>query len=148
MKDRSHFHYPFIAVLSLFLLVSCAQNKSTAHSYKSYHGKPLPDSEIAILTFGERVKEFYVDGIRVKHTDYGSIELKPGVHEIRWKYRFAVSALVNSTGWDEIEATTSIYLQAGHSYSVNADRTIGHGYRMILWICDETSGKRIFAKEV
>lgn len=148
MRSQPNFQSLLIALLSLLILVSCAQNKATTHTYKSYSGKPLPDSEIATLTFGERVEEFFVDGVKVERTDYGFVKLKPGIYEIRWKYRFAVSALVNSTGWDEIEATTSLYLQAGHAYTVNANRTIGHGYHMILWISDETSGQQVFTKVI
>jgi hypothetical protein len=148
MKHQFKVQYPFIAVLFLLLLASCVQNKASTHAYKSYSGKALPDSEVATLAFGERVEEFSVDEVKVKRTDYGFVKLKPGVYQISWKYRFAVSALVNSTGWDEIDATTSIELQAGHTYTVNADRTTGHGYRMILWISDETSGDQIFKKEI
>jgi len=148
MKKQSTVQYSLVALLFLFLLVSCAQNGASAYAYKSYPGDVLPDSEIATLAFGERVDEFFVDEVKVKRTDYGLVKLKPGVHQISWKYLFAISALVNSTGRDEIEATTSIKLQAGHTYTVNADRTIGHGYRMMLWISDETSGKQIFKKEI
>lgn len=148
MKNQTNSLCCFVAFLFLLLLVSCAQNETSTIAYKSYPGHTIPDSEIATLAFGERVNEFYIDGIEVKRTDYGSVKLEPGLHEIRWKYRFAVSVLVNSTGWDEIEATTSLYLEAGHTYTVNADRTIGKGYRMILWISDEGSGKLVFAKEI
>jgi hypothetical protein len=148
MKSAFNLHHRIFALLFLFTLVSCAQNKTSSLTYKFYPGKTLQNSEVATLTFGERVDEFLVDGMKVKRTDFGSITLKPGVHEIEWKYRFAVSVLVNSTGWDEIEAATSIPLEAGHVYSINADRTTGRGYRMFLWISDETTGKQVFAKEI
>lgn len=148
MADKSNFQHLLVALCFLFISVSCAQNRPSEHAYKTYPGKALPDSEIATLSFGERVEEFFVDGVKIERTDYGFVKLEPGVHQIKWKYRFAVSVLVNSSGWDEIEATTSIDFQAGHTYSVNAARTTGHGYHMILWISDETSGKQIFKKEI
>jgi hypothetical protein len=53
---------------------------------------------------------------------------------------FSDSHLVNSSGFDSTATTETVELEAGHSYTINADRTTGHGYGMYLWVSDDNSG--------
>jgi len=125
--------------ISFGFLVSCAT--SSDQVYKLYPGKIRPDSEVATLKFGPRVHEFIIDGMKVRRSDYGEIKINEGRHEISWGAEFMVSVMVNASGWDETSATKMVEFVAGHSYTVNADRTTGHGYQMYLWIEDAETGE-------
>jgi len=78
--------------------------------------------------------------MKVKRTDYGVIKVYEGKHEIKWGADFIVSVLINSSGFDNASTRENVELEAGHSYSINADRTTGHGYRIYLWVSDDTTG--------
>lgn len=132
--------------LTLFLMVlgmitSCAL--SSDRVYKLYPGNVRPNPEIATLRFGTQVHEIIIDDMKVKRTDYGSVKLDPGLHEIRWGAEFIVSVLVNPSGYDETGTAVNVELEAGHTYTVNAGRTTGHGYHMYLWITDDNSGETV-----
>ena len=52
----------------------------------------------------------------------------------------ANSRIVNSSGFHSTATIETVELEAGHSYTINADRTTGHGYGMYLWVSDDNSG--------
>ena len=67
--------------LTLFLMVlgmitSCAL--SSDRVYKLYPGNVRPNPEIATLRFGTQVHEIIIDDMKVKRTDYGSVNLIQG----------------------------------------------------------------------
>ena len=101
----------------------------------------MPDSDVATLKFGNGVYVVEIDGLRVSATDYGEVKLLSGVHTIRWEATFMVSVMVNSSGFDRAEIDNVAILSAGHTYTLEADRTTGHGYRMYLWIEDAKTGE-------
>ena len=49
--------------------------------------------------------------------------------------------MVNASGFDSAETDKMATLAVGHTYSIEADRTTGHGYRMFLWIEDGETGE-------
>lgn len=125
---------------SLGLLWACA---STDHIvYKLYPGPELPDTEIVTLHLGDAT-EAIVDGFAVRHGDYGMVKLLPGTHEIQWKAWFAVSVLVDASGFATRKSGHIVELQPGHAYILKADRTTGRGYQTYLWIADVDSGEVI-----
>jgi hypothetical protein len=123
------------------MVASCAL--SSDQVYKLYSGNVRPNSEIATLRFGAQVHEIIIDGMKVNRTDYGLVKIDAGPHEIRWDADFIVSVLVNPSGYDKTETAVTVELEAGHTYTVNADRTTGHGYGMYLWITDDNSGETV-----
>lgn len=123
------------------VLLSACGGSHSKHAYKLYPGPVLPDSDVATLKFGNRVHAVEIDGLTVSSADYGEIKLKPGPHTIRWGTKFIVSVLINSSGFDSAIADNDVTLAAGHTYSIEADRTTGHGYRMYLWIEDAETGQ-------
>ena len=128
-------------IFALGAIASCAL--SSDQVYKLYSGNTRPDSEIATLKFGAQVHEIVIDDMKVKRTDYGEIKLDEGLHKIEWSADFIVSVLVNSSGFDKSETSEIVELKAGHIYTINADRTTGHGYRMFLWVTDDNSGETV-----
>lgn len=42
---------------------------------------------------------------------------------------------------------TDVTLEAGHTYTVHAKRTIGHGYKIYSWITDDTLSELIWGTE-
>jgi hypothetical protein len=130
-----------LLIVIIGMLASCAI--SSDQVYKLYSGNTRPDAEIATLKFGALVHEIVIDGMKVERTDYGTIKLDAGFHKIEWGADFIVSVLVNSSGFDKAETSEIVELKAGHIYTINADRTTGHGYRMFLWITDDVSGETV-----
>lgn len=129
-----------ITVVIVVFLSACGGYHSE-HVYKLYPGPELPDSGVATLKFGNGVHAVEIDGLKVSSADYGAIKLVPGVHAIRWEAIFLVSVMVNASGFDSAEADKMAILSAGHTYTIEADRTTGHGYRMYLWIENTETGE-------
>jgi len=127
----------------IVVLVSACGSYRSEYVYKLYPGPELPDSDVATLKFGGGVYAVEIDGLKVTSADYGSVKLLPGVHTIRWESMFIVSVMVNASGFDRAEADKAAILSAGHTYTLEADRTTGHGYRMYLWIEDTETGEAV-----
>ena len=87
--------------------------------------------------------EVIIDSMKVDHSDYGTVVMLPGPHEIRWNTWFGVSVLVEPSGFATRKAGHVVDLKAGHTYILKADRTTGHGYRTYLWIEDTSTGEVI-----
>jgi len=130
-----------VITVAIIVLVSACGSYRSDHVYKLYPGPELPDSDVATLKFGNGVYVVEIDGLRVSATDYGEVKLLSGVHTIRWEATFMVSVMVNSSGFDRAEIDNVAILSAGHTYTLEADRTTGHGYRMYLWIEDAKTGE-------
>ncbi len=137
-------------LVGLLLLASCVACTSTGagHTYKLYPGPSRPAEELATLRFGDGVHSLRVDGLNVERSDYESIDLLPGEHEIAWGSQFLVSVLVNPTGRDEASARVTAELLADHTYTVHGDRTTGPGYQMYLWIEDTATGEVIGGRKM
>lgn len=138
---RSMFSCRSVIIVAIFVSLSACGSLHSQHVYKLYPGPILPDSEVATLKFGSGVHTVEVDGLKVSSADYGTIKLVPGEHRIRWESMFIVSVMVNASGFDSAEADNMANLAAGHTYSIEADRTTGHGYSMYLWIEDAETGE-------
>ena len=119
-----------------------AQEKSTQQVYKLYPGSKRPPSELAILLMGD-VPSANVDGLEVQKTDYQSIHLLPGTHDLSWRKTFGFSVMVEPAMIKTAEHTVSVDLQAGHTYKLFADRTYGTNYRLYFWVQDIASGNVI-----
>jgi hypothetical protein len=129
-----------ITAAIFFFLSACGAHHSQ-YVYKLYPGPELTDSDVATLKFGKGVYVVEIDGLKVSSADYGTIKLVPGKHSIRWEAMFLVSVMVNSSGFDSAEADKKVNLSAGHTYTIEADRTTGPGYRMYLWIENTDTGE-------
>lgn len=125
---------------SLGLLWSCASTKDIV--YKLYPGPERPDTELVTLYLGDAT-EVVIDGMKVSQSDYGTVKLLPGPHEIQWKSWFGVSVLIEPSGYAIRESEDTVEFKAGQAYILKADRTTGYGYRTFLWIEDVGSGKVI-----
>ena len=125
-----------IVIFTIFI-ASCVPTNQ--YIYKLYPGPVQPDSEVVTLQFGSGVYEVTIDGMKVKRSDYEVIKLQPGEHVIHWGATFLVSVLIDADGYDYDEMTDTVQLKAGHTYTLHRDRTTGHGYKMYLWITDETT---------
>jgi hypothetical protein len=130
-----------VITVAIFVLLSACGGYHSQYVYKLYPGPELPDSDVATLKFGNGVHAVEIDGLKVSSTDYGAIKLVPGVHSIRWEAMFLVSVMVNASGFDSAETNKIASLSAGHTYTIEADRTTGHGYRMYLWIENVETGE-------
>ena len=130
----------FLLASTLGLLWGCASTDDIV--YKLYPGIERPDTEIVTLQLGS-ASEAIIDGMKVDRSNYGTVTLLPGPHEIRWNTWFGVSVLVDSSGFATRESEQVVELKAGHTYILKADRTYGRGYRTYLWIEDTSSGEVI-----
>jgi len=126
-------------VLLVTLLASGCFGK-TGHTYKLYPGPERPPEELATVELGKRVTSLRVGGMRVDKKDYDRIELLPGSYLIDWQTTFTLSLMVDPEGRDEVAAAVTVELEAGHGYSVSADRTTGPGDTMRWWFTDTTTG--------
>lgn len=130
-----------VITAAILVFLSACGGYHSEHVYKLYPGPELPDSGVATLKFGNGVYAVEIDGLKVSSADYGAIKLVPGVHTIRWEAMFLVSVMVNASGFDSAEADKVAILSAGHTYTIEAGRTTGHGYRMYLWIENTETGE-------
>lgn len=132
------YHKSASAIGLLAVLAGCAG--SSQHVYKLYPGVERPKTELATVTFGDRVCRAKIDDLLVNCLDYGSITVLPGRHCIEFDADFAVSYLVNPAMHDSAHAAACTTLEAGHTYIMRGDRTTGHGYQMFVWIEDADTG--------
>lgn len=134
-----------IRVAACVALVALASALSTCAalpeaSYKLYPGPVRPPVELAVVRLGDAgVAEF--DGRLAARSDWSEVMLLAGEHTIRWQQEFGVSVLVDLRGAVAGGFETRVALNAGHVYTLHADRTTGPGYRMYFWIVDETDGR-------
>lgn len=138
----------YIITAAVLISLSACGSHHSQHVYKLYPGPDLPDSDVATLVFGEGVYAVEIDGLKVSSSDYGEIKLTPGEHYIRWGATFLVSVMVNASGFDRAETDNVTNLLAGHTYTIQADRTTGHGYRMYLWIEDALTGEVVAGTKI
>jgi hypothetical protein len=131
-------------VIILFICTTLGACATTSDQvYKLYSGPEKDDAELATLQFGSRVHELRIDGMSVRRSDYGSIKIAPGRHKIQFGAEFGVSVMVNPDGFDSVQSTEYVDLEAGHTYSVEFNRSYGHGYQTYLWVQDLESGENV-----
>lgn len=126
-------------MILLLLVTSCSY--SNQHVYKLYPGPERPDSDVVTLQFGPGVFEVIIDGMKVSRADYQQIKLIQGEHQINWGAEYFISVLIDADGFDQATTAHKALLIAGHTYTLNRDRTTGPGYEMYLWMTDDTTGK-------
>ena len=115
-------------------------------SYKLYAGPNRPLEELAVVRLGDQY-HVRIDGLSASRADWAEVHLLPGYHSIEWETTFAVSVLVNVNGWDTRRTMASPYLEPGHVYLLEADRTVGGGYQMYQWLEDLTTGEVVAGEQ-
>lgn len=116
-----------------------AKAESRQEVYKLYPGGTRPSSDLAILMMGD-VPSAHIDGLEVLKTDYQVIHLLPGDHVVSWRKTFGFSVMVEPAMTKSAERTVTVNLQAGHAYTLFADRTYGAQYQLYFWIQDAATG--------
>ena len=124
------------------LLATCASGPRETHAYKLYPGPTRPAAELAIVRMGDAGRAEF-DGRAASSRDWTEVHLLPGEHKIRWQSEFGVSVMIEPSGFATGGNAARVTLAAGHIYSLRADRTTGRGYRIYLWIRDETTRETI-----
>ncbi len=131
----------------LTVLSACATQSDEI--YQGYLGPQRGDAEIATLRLGD-ADWARVDLIGPEHDDlylnrnqYGAVNLLPGRYQIEWGHTFGFSVMVEPAMLLSFERRETVALSAGHTYTLHADRTYGHGYRVFFWITDDTTGATI-----
>jgi hypothetical protein len=124
------------------LLAACASGPGETHAYKLYPGPARPPAGLAIVRMGDAGRAEF-DGRAASGGDWTEVHLLPGEHRIRWQSEFGVSVMIEPSGFATGGNEARVTLAAGHVYSLRADRTTGPGYRIYLWIRDETTGENI-----
>jgi len=127
------------------LLAACASGPRETHVYKLYPGSARPAAALAIVRLGDAGRAEF-DGRPASSRDWTEVHLLPGEHRIRWQSEFGVSVMIEPSGFATGGNEAAVTLVAGHVYTLRADRTTGTGYRIYLWIRDETSGDVIAGK--
>jgi hypothetical protein len=110
-------------------LALTAREPSRQEVYKLYPGSTRPPGELAVLLMGD-VPSATVDGLQVRRTDYQVIHLLPGEHAVSWRQAFGFSVMVEPAMTKSAERTVSVDLEAGHTYTLFADRTYGAQYQL------------------
>lgn len=127
-------------VIAGALVAACATKPAPA--FKLYPGPERGDSELAIVRLGDAgAAEF--DGRLAAQGDWSEVRLLPGEHTIRWQTEFGVSVMIEPSGFATGGNEATVTLEAGHVYTLKADRTTGPGYRMFFWIRDNTAQRVI-----
>jgi hypothetical protein len=122
----------------LFLAGASACATVPGETYRGYAGPARPAAAVATIDLGDAswARIEYAYAARPKHA---VIEVPPGVHQIEWGRVFAVSVMINASGFAEHGTRATVTLEAGHRYRLGADRTHGPGYEVFLWIEDLTA---------
>jgi hypothetical protein len=113
-------------------------NKAARDFERNAHQPGTALWQVNLLTIGRAIID---DMHYVSQTKYGSVKLLASVHRIKWAVIFGVSVMVDAKGYAAYEKISNINLEAGHRYTLRADRMTGQGYKVFFWIEDMTAGK-------
>lgn len=127
------------ALPAVMLLAGVGCGSASQAVYRGYSGPELPDTSLATVELGT-VNWARIDEVRIDRAQFGFVKLLPGHHQIEWSKSFGVSVMVDARGIVERRAQSGLTLAAGHTFRLQADRTIGPGYRIYMWIEDLTAG--------
>ena len=135
-------------LVTILLVTSC-----THHVYKLYPGPERPSAELAKLRIGVAphclgvsgiVGAIEIDGLRVSVSDYESVEIAPGRHEIRWSSHLSGYWWQTRAAGEERSAVAIADLEAGEEYSVHVDFDESGRHapetRVYLWIQNRRTG--------
>ena len=78
---------------------------------------------------------------------YGEIKIMPGTYLVKWGRRFNISPMIKASGKEERVWSNNMTLEAGHIYTIHANRTVGHGYKIYSWITDDTVNQVIWGQK-
>lgn len=146
-------------LISSFLFYSCGgtQHATKIHHaseiYKAYSGPEKTPGEITtILMVGKTYSADYIDWViventRIDHEKYGEITILPGSYKIKWGRTFFMSPMIKASGSEKRSWRTTISFEAGHTYTIHANRTVGPGYILYSWITDDSLNKILWGKE-
>ncbi|MDH3328210.1 MAG: hypothetical protein OEM01_03165 [Desulfobulbaceae bacterium] len=142
-----------VSIALVSILTGCGPKQHATAAYKAYDGPEKTPKELtSILMFNKAETGDYVDWVvieatRINHDKYGEITIKPGTYLIEWERDFQVSPMIKASGSEVRKWSTTVTLEAGHNYTIHADRTVGHGYIIYSWITDDTQNKTIWGRE-
>jgi hypothetical protein len=132
-----------MGMMMLIVVAACVSLPEA--SYKLYPGAKRSSSEISIVRLGDAsAAEF--DGRLALRQDWSEVHLLPGEHTIAWETAFGLSVLVEPSGFATGGYEAEVMLEAGHIYTLRADRTTGAGYRLFFWLRDETAQQIVAGK--
>lgn len=142
-----------VSIVLVFICSGCGGIQHGTEVYKTYNGPDKTPKEVVTILMvskadiGDYVDWVIIDDKRIKHKKYGSIIITPGSYSIKWERKFKISPMIKASGSEVRSWTTSINLEAGHTYTIHAKRTIGQGYILYSWITDDTQNKLIWGTE-
>jgi len=128
--------YP-LAMLVVFMSGCVSLPKEV---YRGYSGAELPDASLALLDIG-KADTVQIDGMYyLDGSKYTIVKLLPGLHRLDWSNSFGVSVMVDPRMIVDFRANATVTMEAGHIYRLQAERTLGPGYRVYMWIDDASTG--------
>jgi len=140
-------------IVFLLFLPGCGPKKHATKIYQAYSESDKSVETVASILMVDRsdtrdyIDWVVIDGTRIDHKKYGEIKIAPGAYMIEWGRKFIVSMLLKASGTEKRTWGTNITLEAGHTYTIHAKRTVGHGYKIYSWITDDTLNKVIWGNE-
>jgi hypothetical protein len=147
-------HYLLLPwVVFLLLLPGCGPKKHATEIYQAYSG-PIKSTEtvasilmVVLSDTSDYVDWVNIDNTRIDHDEYGEIRIAPGAYLLEWGRKFNISPMIKASGTEKRNWSTNMKLEAGHSYTIHAKRTIGHGYKIYSWVTDDTLYKVVWGKK-
>lgn len=143
-----------ISIVAALALIACGARQHATEEYKAYSGAVKNTDEIAsiLMLVKDDTKDYvndYVDWVmidknKIDHRKYGEIRIMPGIYQVEWGRVFNISPMIKASGEEERSWITHLTLEAGHTYTIHARRTVGHGYILYSWITDDTAGQVIW----
>jgi hypothetical protein len=134
-------------VLLLLLLFSGCAADNPKEVYRAYYGVEPSEGELATLDPGAAYEMIIDDKYYVSRGKYGTVKLPAGTHRIWWATSFGVSVMVEPSGYASFGMVSDVFLEAGHTYKLCAERLTGHGYRVYHWIEDRTTGRIVYGEK-
>jgi len=144
-----------VIVVIPLLFSSCGGGiKHGTGVYKAYSDPEKTPKEVATIQMvGKTDIVDYVDWIaidentRIDHKKYVEITIIPGTYLIKWGRKFPISPMIKASGSEVRSWSANINFEAGHIYTIHANRTVGQGYIIYSWITDDTQNITIWGTE-
>jgi hypothetical protein len=143
------YRFTKLLVLAVLSILTVRASHATDRNCRAYDGVDLPESEVALLTFGRsRDSNLYLfDGELVSLSgkcNIYKIELLPGEHTIHFSYLLS-SSVLGPSGGDP--ASFTFVAEPGHVYDLVVEKAKSFAWKYICRIEDVSTQEVVVEKE-
>ncbi len=141
----------YLFVLFTLSLSGCAHVSEDLPTaiYRGYAGPDIAADKLATLGMGKTDWVRIDNAFEVKRSEYGTIQLEPGLHRVKMAATFYGSVMrVPGGSIQMVSSSFSVPFEAGRTYKCQVARSYGIRIDYFFWIEDAKTGELIAGKKL